>query len=65
MSLIEGLEDVKIARDMSMREYLTTNGVTEEGLAFADVRYAQTAALSLDQLGLRASQLEVREISLT
>ncbi len=57
--LIDSLEEKNVACDMTLREFLAQAGVSERGMAYADAVYAQTSALSLDEMGVTAMQREV------
>ncbi len=60
-NLIDDLEEKKIACDMTLRDFLAQAGVSERGMAYADAVYAQTSALSLDEMGVLATQREVAQ----
>jgi hypothetical protein len=49
-------------KDVSLKQWLLSKGVSDLGLQYADVKYAQTSAASLDQLGVKAMQEEACRI---
>ncbi len=59
LSLVDGLDGSQFTTDQSMQSYLESRGVSKEGLAFADTRYAQTASLALNTLGVLGTINEV------
>ena len=56
---MDNIGNESLPHDISMRDYLVSKGVSERGLRFADARYAQTCALSLEDVGMQATQREV------
>lgn len=59
IDLVDGIDELELTKDSSLRKLLVSKKIGASGIAFADVRYAQTSAMTLDDLGVAATKREV------
>jgi hypothetical protein len=56
---MDEVEHADLRQDMSLHDFLKQRNISERGMRFANIRYAQTSALSMDHLSTQGCQREV------